>query len=397
MKHSLLALLILSTAIVSFGFDVKVTKEWKYVDFTWDNSKHRIDTVNAGRYSTSKCLLYDVDKAEDGRLFVTTPNEQGPGSPATLATVTTQIGSGSGPLLRPYPNWGWHSSSSTCNNIVNVARVHILCNHIFVLDNGKTGTNQVCNPKLLIFNLKNDTLVQKIDIPPVIANNRTGSGLLVTPFVYVPSGKCDRLLDEMIVFMADTQGSGIVIYDSSTRRMCRVESDCMKPTDPHFSIAGQNFTYNGGISSMTVIGKDLYYAPAAGKEVYKIKICTLLECPNKERANKQSELAFKLSSQTGPITSVKNVIVYSNLWNMSIIYKNEDSRGWGWDWPWNWNKKGNPVVLAQDSEKLQSINGLKYLSSLNKIIYLSNRHQVTANNKMTTSEMNFRYGEIDWV
>ncbi|XP_011706724.1 PREDICTED: uncharacterized protein LOC105461909 [Wasmannia auropunctata] len=185
------------------------------------------------------------------------------------------------------------------------------------------------------------------------------------------------------VFMADTEGSGLVIYDSSRKLMCRVESDYMKPTNPHFSVAGQNFTHEGGIYSVTVSGGDLYYAPIAGKELYKIKIRTLLKCPNKERANKQSKLAFKLSSQTGPMTSVKNVIFYSDISNMSLLGKNVY---------WNWRK---PVVLAQDSEKLQTIHGLKYSAPWDQLLCFTDRYQLSALDKMNQNKINFRYFEMN--
>ncbi|XP_011690164.1 PREDICTED: major royal jelly protein 3-like [Wasmannia auropunctata] len=198
MRHFLLALLILSTAIVSFGLEVNVIKKWKFVDFAWDSPEQKQQAIKSGRYNQSKCLLYDVNKAADGRLFGTLPSGLGPGSPATLATVTNKTGPG-GPLLRPYPDWNWYNRSCRCEGILNVYRVHIQCNYIFVLDNGKNGPNQTCNPKLLIFDLKDDTLVQTIYIPLNIATNQTGSGLLIAPYVYIASGKCDRFLDEMIV------------------------------------------------------------------------------------------------------------------------------------------------------------------------------------------------------
>ena len=71
------------------------------------------------------------------------------------------------------------------------------------MDNGQIGeTNkQICNPKLLIFDLKNDMLVKTIYIPLDIATNKTGSGLLVDVFVYVPNEKCTHFLDKMIVSM----------------------------------------------------------------------------------------------------------------------------------------------------------------------------------------------------
>lgn len=53
------------------------------------------------------------------------------------------------------------------------------------------------------------------------------------------------------IFMADMLGSGLVMYDASMRHLCRIESDYMKPTDTFISIADHNFTYVGGIYSVT--------------------------------------------------------------------------------------------------------------------------------------------------
>ena len=52
-------------------------------------------------------------------------------------------------------------------------------NHV-ILNNGKIGFDQICNPKLMTFNLKNDTLVKIIYIPLDIATNRTGVGHLAS-------------------------------------------------------------------------------------------------------------------------------------------------------------------------------------------------------------------------
>ncbi|KYQ55033.1 Major royal jelly protein 5 [Trachymyrmex zeteki] len=200
MRYLLCILLNLWMATVTFGIKVNYIHEWKYVDFIWESNEQKEDAINSGLYNRSACPLFDADKAEDGRIFVTATRELGPGSPASLATVTDEIGPG-GPLLQPYPDWSWHNSNCTCDGIVNVARVHIRCNHIFALDTGKIGLDQICNPKLLIFNLKDDTLVKTIYIPFDIASNATGFGLLLAPFVYVPKN-CTQFLHKMIVSMS---------------------------------------------------------------------------------------------------------------------------------------------------------------------------------------------------
>ncbi|KAG5320207.1 MRJP1 protein, partial [Pseudoatta argentina] len=304
---------------------------------------------------------------DDGRLFITITNVYGPGSPVTLTTVINKIGLG-GPILRPYPNWSWYNNKSICDSIVNVYRADIQCNHIIILDNGKIGQfDQVCNPKLLIFDLKDDTLVETIYLPLDFATNRTGFGLLATPLVY-------SFL--IAVFITDTKGSGLVMYDSSAKRMCRIESDYMKPTDTFFSVANQNFTYEGGIFN-------LYYVPISGRAIYKIKIKTLLECPNKKETNKQSKLVTKLSSQTAVITSSENSIFYSDYKAMSILGMNILNKS-----------SKNAVELAQDDEKFQVISSMKISSYWNKMTCISNRFQHFALNTLNLSDTNFHYFEI---
>ncbi|XP_018367866.1 PREDICTED: major royal jelly protein 3-like [Trachymyrmex cornetzi] len=349
MEYSLFTLLILSMAIMNLGYEVDVVHEWEYVEFEWESQEQKENAINSGTYNPNTSILVDATKTDDGRLFITATNVFGPGSPATLTTITNKTGSG-GPILRPYPNWSWHNGSCICDGIVNVFRIDIQCNHIIVLDYGKMGLSQICNPKLLIFDLKDDTLVKTIHLPLDFATNQTGSGLLITPLVYIRniSGKCTQFLNKMFVFITDSGGSGLIMYDSSRKRMCRIESDYMKPTDTSFSTAGENYTFEGGIASLTILDDELYYVPISRKEIYKIKIETLLECPNKEEANKQSKLVTKLSSQTAVITSTKNSIFYSNLEAMSILGMNV-----------NKISNENAVELAQDDEKFQSIVSMK--------------------------------------
>ncbi|XP_018343233.1 PREDICTED: major royal jelly protein 1-like [Trachymyrmex septentrionalis] len=381
MRYSLFIILILSMAIVSFGIEVNVVHEWKYCEYEWDSQEQKEDAINSGAFNPYTCSFFGMTKANDGRIFITMPKFFAPNMPATLATVTNKIGPG-GPLLRPYPNWSWYNSSCTCDGIVNVFRVHIQCNYIFVLDSGTIITDQVCNPKLLIFDLENDTLVKTIYIPLDIAFNRTGSGLLAETLVYFPK-ECTKFLDKMIVFIADSGSYGLVVYDSSKKRMCRVESDYMKPTDTSFSVADKNFTLEYGILGMTVIDDDFYYTVMSGKEIYKISIKTLLKCPNKKKANKQTKLVIKLSSQTVQLTSMGHSIFYSLMREMSIVgtkvYKESDN---------------NTVVLAQD-EKFQPLCAIVVLNYWSKLMSLSNRFHRFLLGTIHLDEINLRIFEMD--
>ncbi|KAG5322750.1 MRJP1 protein, partial [Acromyrmex heyeri] len=380
MGHSLFALPILSTAIVSFGLEVNVVHKWKHCQYDWESEQQKEDAINSGAYSSYMSIFIDAKRVNNGRVFVTAPREIDPSSPATLATVTDKTGSRS-PLLHPY-------LSCKIQEIEFLLSLQIQCNHIIILDNGKIGFDQICNPKLLIFNLKNDTLVKIIYIPLDIATNRTGAGHLATPIVYYPK-TCKRFLDEMIIFIADIQDSGLIVYDSSKKSIYRIESDFMNRRDVIVSVAGQNFTYTG----------DLYYASLSKNKIYKVKIKMLLKCPNKKEANKNSKLVKRIANPILSITTAEHVIFYSNVQNMSIlgtnIYKKSDENMYYFNAvKRNINYK---VVFAQDSKKLQFISGLKYSSYWDQLTYFSDRYQRFVLGTVNLNEIHFRYMEMDLV
>ncbi|KAL0113842.1 hypothetical protein PUN28_011283 [Cardiocondyla obscurior] len=324
MKYSVFNLFILVLASANCYVNIKTVYEWNYLNYTWENKDQMEKAKSSGNYDPYKCVLYDVAKADDGRIFVTIPKEMGNGVPATLATISN-IPNPKGQPLNPYPNWGWHNSTwdkkPACDRIINVNRINIACDHLFVMDNGKVEDKKLCVPKLLIFRLKDNELIKTINISNDIANNKAGIGLLVTPMIYVPKG-CSRFLDEMIVFIADMKGYGLIVYDASTNRTCRVESDYMKPSDKNFSLGNQSFTYDYGIFSMTPFCNDLYFSAVSSKEIYKIKIKKLLECPGKQEANNHTKLAIKIPSQTGQVTTVGHSIIYNDSKGTSLMGTN---------------------------------------------------------------------------
>lgn len=67
---------------------------------------------------------------------------------------------------------------------------------------------------------------------------------------------------------------------------------------------------------------DLYYAPISAKEIYKIKIKTLLECPSKEKVDNKSKLVIKLPSQAGAVITADHAIFYSDSRGMAILGTN---------------------------------------------------------------------------
>ncbi|KAL0113839.1 hypothetical protein PUN28_011282 [Cardiocondyla obscurior] len=389
MKYSVFALLILTTITLSYGsVPFKIVHEWNFVDYTWPDATQKQDAINNKIYDPLDCVMYGAAKADDNRVFVTVPLLLGSSVPATLATVSNINGTG-GPLLRPYPNWDmhwgrWYNDPNMCNGIVNVRRIDIQCNYLFVLDTGVNGEKQqVCCPKLLIFDLKSDTLVKTICIPYDMAVNQTGCGLLEMPTIYNPSKKCTKdYLNNIIIFMTDTVGSGLIIYDISCEKkvMCRVESKYMKPTDNTFSIANKTFTDEKGSYSAINLGhKELLYCALSSEEIYKIKIEDVLKCPNTEKANKQSKLVLKLAHQSGPLATVgEDILIYSDsprILGKKFCEKCDDNR----------------VVLAEDDEIIQSVTSTKVSDYLNELTCLTDRYQDFYRGEANLSNKNFYF------
>ncbi|KAL0115623.1 hypothetical protein PUN28_010853 [Cardiocondyla obscurior] len=241
----LFIILILRMVIMSFGSDnITCDYVWRYLDYTWDNETQMKQANDTGNYDPTQCITDDGKKVSDGRVIVTSPKEFGPGCPVTLTVVSNDKKGAGGPLLRPYPDWKWHSKTwnkthPDCTGLVNVARIDVRiyifrlynfyiiynfnlnlnnylnkcnnaenlyfnqlkCGHLFAMDTGKVGRDErLCSPKLVIIRLKDDKVVKIIHIPEKMAtNNETGKGVLVKPLVFLPSEDCSQLLDNMIV------------------------------------------------------------------------------------------------------------------------------------------------------------------------------------------------------
>ncbi|KAG5318428.1 MRJP3 protein, partial [Acromyrmex heyeri] len=181
--------------ITSFG-KLLLNYEWKYIDILWDNPRQKEKAIFFGKYDPKEGFLFDVDRADDGRVFITATRDDG--VPLGVMTVTEKQGEG-GPLLRPYPDWSWYKDD--CKGITGgVYQVEIMCNHLFVVDGGRIGENQLCIPQLLIFDLSTDKLVKRVIVPFNIAHNKTNHGLISTIAIF--DADCQNVKDNVIELVA---------------------------------------------------------------------------------------------------------------------------------------------------------------------------------------------------
>ncbi|KYM97326.1 Major royal jelly protein 1 [Cyphomyrmex costatus] len=188
----------------------------------------------------------------------------------------------------------------------------------------------------------------------------------------------------MIIFIADVRGKGLVVYDSSVKSMCRVESDYMIPTKKVVSISNKKFPYDGGVFGTVTLYDELYYVTTPGTIIYKIKIESLLKCTNKKKTNELTKVAIKIPSDSAQIASAGHSIFYGDADGNAILGTNV------------FKKSGaNTIKLAQNDEKLQGISSLKTPYYWNKLIGLSDRYHLFALGIANLKDINFRYFEMD--
>jgi len=130
--------------------------------------------------------------------------------PRFMTGVPASLGysKSSSSLIEPYPSYDWHSSNGRdCDGITSVYRVAFDdCNQMWVLDSGKIGNTQYCQPQLLIFNLISDKLVKRFRFDKSLY---VDNSLFITPV----SNNIGHVLEEFLSFSS-------LIYPIDTRR-CR--------------------------------------------------------------------------------------------------------------------------------------------------------------------------------
>ncbi|XP_067210013.1 major royal jelly protein 1-like [Linepithema humile] len=383
MKCLLLFVSILSMTTLSLS-KLVLEHKWKYVDLVWESTQQKQQAIDSGAYNASLMFLFDVEMAQDGRIFVTAVRNKG--IPVSVMIVTNKTGEG-GPLLRPYPDWSWYKDD--CKGITGgVYQMDIQCNHLFIVDGGRIGENQLCPPQLLIFDLANDKLVKRVTVPLDIAHNKESIGLLASISVNAPN--CKNVMNDAMIYMGDTEGYALITYNISTSGFCRIESDFMKPTNPGF-ITNKFSSEPDGIDGITVVrnkGKfsflfgtvfflDIYYSAMGRSKIHKMETPKTSKCLSSE-TNALTKLAATLPGQTGPIASMDCALFFSDIEKTSIMCADTAKE----------INFQNMERIAQDSEMLQFSSGLK--NRQDKLVILSNRYLNHFHETVNIREVNFR-------
>ncbi|XP_030751653.1 major royal jelly protein 3-like isoform X2 [Sitophilus oryzae] len=234
----------------------RIVFQWNQLEFDYASEAERSADIAAGLFTPATIGPIDVDVYYSRRapnlnhVFISIPRFVA-GIPATFGIVTNRNYSGN-PLIRPYPDWSWHKNPEQCkrNRIVSVFRVRIdECGRLWVLDTGKIGSNIICRPQILAFDVETNQVIHRHELGTEVVGAQY---LLVTPAVDVrdPNSGCQ----DTFVYVADVLGYSLIVYDVFRDRSWRIQDKSMYPY-PNFgtyNIAGDSFELMDGILGLSL-------------------------------------------------------------------------------------------------------------------------------------------------
>ncbi|XP_035717272.1 major royal jelly protein 3-like [Vespa mandarinia] len=360
--------------------------KWRYIDFDWYCETHKNEYIKKGLYIKNASVPIDT-LITNGRIFITIPRSKG--VPASLGTLNTQKQNGGGPLVRPYPSWGWASDIQDCyNTIISVYRVDLDdCGRLWVLDNGKIGEEQKCPPKILAFDLKTDRLMVRKEIPNKYAFNSNGNGNLVTPLVKTSGKQCEKIT----MYMADVEGYGLVIWRGGNNFQRFDSPDfAADKTLSNFTLNNDTFYLADGLIGLALYEDEnkknskLYCSSLASYNMYHISVNSL-EQSTDGKINIQQDKG-DVDFRKVPLAIKGNTIFFSSL---------EDNAIRMWDINTEFTKK-NVKIIKKDNNLLQFVSGLKILKNSNNtskcttIYGLSNKYQKVATGTLSLNKINYQ-------
>lgn len=150
------------------------------------------------------------------------------------------------------------------------------CRRLWVLDSGRVGDTQSCAPQLVVFDLDNDQVVRQYKFPAL--QFKTGTSLFITPAVDVrdPLPGSAYTCPNTMVYIADVNGFGIVVYDFAANRSWRVQNKFMYPS-PYagtFTLSGETFDLMDGVFGLAL-------TPRGGQQ-------TMMNSNNRQQQQRQA-------------------------------------------------------------------------------------------------------------
>lgn len=230
-----------------------IVYEWRQLDFEYPTFSQRQQAILSGDFIPSNNLPLGVDRWRN-RLFITMPRWRN-GVPASLASLPLPARETS-PSLRPYPSWDWHADPESplpdCSRLMSVYRIWIdECERLWVLDAGVVNAtirlNQVCPPKLIVFDLRTDQPIFSYELPAdQVKEDSLHSNLIVD----IRNGRCS----DAYAYITDVWRFGVTVFSLARGRSWRTTNHFYmpNPTACDYTISGVNFQWTDGVFGISL-------------------------------------------------------------------------------------------------------------------------------------------------
>ncbi|KAF5295221.1 hypothetical protein FQR65_LT10505 [Abscondita terminalis] len=375
--------------LINAQVQFRVTKQWKFINYTWPSEIKYANAVSSGLYIPENVIMAGINYYDD-YFYVTMPRMKN-GVPATLGRFTALQGFTSAPLVEPFPSWDFNKIAD-CDALQNVQNLEIDPNGImYILDGGHTHSlmqNPVknCPAQLVMFNIKTHQTVKTHVFPQNVASQSNS-------FLY------DLVVDDEFVYITDNSATdpGIIVYSKEHDRSWKIRHPTM-----HGDAKAQRFTVNeekidvkiniAGIAlgpkiqqteTSIVLNQDreVYYTSISSLHLYSISSAVLQNESNSNNGAEYSgmvrDVGVKDSQSDGIIMSNHGVMFYGLLSDNSIAQ-------WDSSIPFPKGQK----VLSRDANYIQWTNAFTIDTSGNLTV-LSNTLQKFIHGPLDISRYNF--------
>ncbi|PSN37921.1 hypothetical protein C0J52_12240 [Blattella germanica] len=373
--------------------------EWKDIEYAFPNHHAKDVLIKTRAYIPGNSIAIDVDAWEQGngdnQVFVTIPRFK-PGVPASLATIV--LGKDGSPKLLPYPDWSWHREGN-CEGITSVFRTQIdQCGRLWVLDSGMVevlgNIKRICQPQVLVFNLKNNKLLLRYRIPDSVLMQHSILTTIVTDVLDV-TGSCR----EAFAYITDVSGFGLIVVDAHREKSWRVVSNYFYPypLHGHFELNNEHFELMDGVLSLAISpnlnsrgDKMLYFHSLASVRESWVSTSVLRNESNfKDGINRVPEM-FYVSQGTRPGQAAASAMDGEGAAVFFSVLPKNSLNCWNPRLPYN---DENIVEIDRDDVTFQFASGLKIIQDRKGkewVWALTSRFQNVMVGKMDPENINYR-------
>lgn len=370
-----------------------IVYQWRLLDFQYPSVEERQNAITLGEYIPQNNLPLGVDTYEN-RLFITMPRWK-QGVPFSLGWLPLPAIEES-PAVQPYPNWNSHTTTSIadCTKLMSVYRLFIdECQRLWVIDSGIVNAtilpNQLCPPKIVIFDLRTDKMLNSFELPPEQVRQ---DSLHTNIIVDVRDGKCN----DAYAYVADVWRYGLVVFSLAQQKSWRTTNHLYlpNPVAADYNLHGLNFQWTDGIFGTTLSPVDrfgdrlLFFHPMSSYSEFMVSTSvlrneTLWINDGIGTAKSFIQLGNRgINGQSSTSGIDRNSIMFFNLIQ-------QDAVGC-WDIRKSYVEK-NLGIVEQNSTTLIFPNDLKLDQEVNQGLWiLSNRLPVYLYSQLNFNDVNFR-------